>query len=593
MLSKVLAWLEGKSSRAEQVVASIVRRPHTVERVGDEERKLSDVRSQASSAATERSALRHTARALGVRRRDTQPSVAEGGLSNQATLATLRRLAALPLVSATHQDEIDARSVTGRAAREPRDGGLPSRLVNRRLPRRSLTADPGVALSGPSRTEFEMATGFDASEIRVHTDDSSARIAESFRANALTAGTDIFFGRGMYRPAQEPGRRLLRHELAHVVQQHGDRLAVHRDARQAAGPAAASHSPREEQPEPSILTFPAIVGFRVGPVPAGPVEVDIELEGEIKLEVVGVVPTGIEEVKLSPQTIISGVSYKLFNQLTVDVVERKLKVNMDRMPGAPELEVGFGKGAGEATIKFPFSKDGYSLGRFDLGDFHASWAGHAADIKLNGALNIHIRPNPALVEIGEQAVAEYAEGGAAAGVSEAEGVGAGEAAEAGEVTLASGEVLIINGAIVPAVAFLGTWLMSLITAYSRTSGEKWAGSASERHGFARRVAAAAMDWNTPSDRHAIEELRAMGDIRATREAEMLGWKKAEEAIGATGAPELGALFTRLKTQLGTTSAIMERIFNMLGGELGSGRLPTDLTVLNRLFDVYSKLLAGA
>jgi hypothetical protein len=66
---------------------------------------------------------------------------------------------------------------------------------------------------------MEPRFGHDFSRVRVHTD---ARVAESARAvNALayTVGRDVVFGPGHYRPSSLGGRKLLAHELTHVLQQ--------------------------------------------------------------------------------------------------------------------------------------------------------------------------------------------------------------------------------------------------------------------------------------------------------------------------------------------------------------------------------------
>ena len=49
-----------------------------------------------------------------------------------------------------------------------------------------------------------------------HSVDASARALD---ANAYTVGRDIVFGRDRYSPHSPEGRRLLAHELTHVVQQ--------------------------------------------------------------------------------------------------------------------------------------------------------------------------------------------------------------------------------------------------------------------------------------------------------------------------------------------------------------------------------------
>ncbi len=78
---------------------------------------------------------------------------------------------------------------------------------------------PGQPLDAGTRAFMEPRFGHDFSRVRVHTD---ARAAESARvANALayTVGKDIVFGTGQYVPGITEGKRLLAHELTHVVQQ--------------------------------------------------------------------------------------------------------------------------------------------------------------------------------------------------------------------------------------------------------------------------------------------------------------------------------------------------------------------------------------
>ena len=53
-----------------------------------------------------------------------------------------------------------------------------------------------------------------------HTDEHAAG-ADAIGATAYTLGGDIVFGSGRWAPHTTGGRRLLAHELAHVVQQRG------------------------------------------------------------------------------------------------------------------------------------------------------------------------------------------------------------------------------------------------------------------------------------------------------------------------------------------------------------------------------------
>jgi len=78
----------------------------------------------------------------------------------------------------------------------------------------------------PHTTEyFGSRFGYDFSKVRIHTDDEAADLAHRVKAQAFTVGRDIFFGAGRYAPSTPSGRRLLAHELTHVVQQaNGVRL---------------------------------------------------------------------------------------------------------------------------------------------------------------------------------------------------------------------------------------------------------------------------------------------------------------------------------------------------------------------------------
>ena len=66
---------------------------------------------------------------------------------------------------------------------------------------------------------MEPRFGHDFSRVRVHADEKSAESASEVNALAYTVGRDVVFGAGQYRPHSSGGRRLLAHELAHVVQQ--------------------------------------------------------------------------------------------------------------------------------------------------------------------------------------------------------------------------------------------------------------------------------------------------------------------------------------------------------------------------------------
>jgi hypothetical protein len=80
---------------------------------------------------------------------------------------------------------------------------------------------PGAPLDSATRARMEARFGHDFSRVRIHTDAKAAQSAQAVNALAYTVGHEIAFGAGQYAPQTQAGRRLLAHELAHVVQQQG------------------------------------------------------------------------------------------------------------------------------------------------------------------------------------------------------------------------------------------------------------------------------------------------------------------------------------------------------------------------------------
>jgi hypothetical protein len=77
----------------------------------------------------------------------------------------------------------------------------------------------GQPLDSETRAFMEPRFGYDFSQVRVHTTDRAEQSARAVNALAYTLGRDVVFGKGSYLPATSAGRRLLAHELTHVVQQ--------------------------------------------------------------------------------------------------------------------------------------------------------------------------------------------------------------------------------------------------------------------------------------------------------------------------------------------------------------------------------------
>ena len=80
-------------------------------------------------------------------------------------------------------------------------------------------ASPARSLDPATRAAMEPRFGHDFSRVRIHTGGQADASARALDANAYTVGRDIVFGRDRYSPHSPEGRRLLAHELTHVVQQ--------------------------------------------------------------------------------------------------------------------------------------------------------------------------------------------------------------------------------------------------------------------------------------------------------------------------------------------------------------------------------------
>lgn len=78
---------------------------------------------------------------------------------------------------------------------------------------------PGQPLDPATRAFFEPRFGHDFSQVRVHTDGKAAESTKAVNGLAYTVGRDVVFGPGQFTPQTGVGRKLLAHELTHVLQQ--------------------------------------------------------------------------------------------------------------------------------------------------------------------------------------------------------------------------------------------------------------------------------------------------------------------------------------------------------------------------------------
>ena len=106
-----------------------------------------------------------------------------------------------------------------------------------------VLSSPGRPLEPALRQDMERRFGHDFSRVRVHTGAVAEQSARNVNAHAYTVGHSIVFDVGRFAPATQEGRRLIAHELTHVVQQSGaERLRAARGSETREGLPAASRS---------------------------------------------------------------------------------------------------------------------------------------------------------------------------------------------------------------------------------------------------------------------------------------------------------------------------------------------------------------
>jgi hypothetical protein len=87
----------------------------------------------------------------------------------------------------------------------------------------------GQPLPESVRDYFEPRFGYDLGHVRVHRDSDAAGVARDINARSFTIGRDIAFADGEYDPSSSGGRKLMAHELTHVIQQDGVNRRAGRD----------------------------------------------------------------------------------------------------------------------------------------------------------------------------------------------------------------------------------------------------------------------------------------------------------------------------------------------------------------------------
>ncbi|MCC6288285.1 MAG: DUF4157 domain-containing protein [Chitinophagaceae bacterium] len=94
----------------------------------------------------------------------------------------------------------------------------------------NVIAANGQPLDAGTKKFMESRFGYDFGNVQIHNDMEAHQSSASINALAYTSGNHIVFGTGQYQPDSIKGKKLLAHELTHVVQQHSTReKSIQRD----------------------------------------------------------------------------------------------------------------------------------------------------------------------------------------------------------------------------------------------------------------------------------------------------------------------------------------------------------------------------
>lgn len=113
----------------------------------------------------------------------------------------------------------DERAQRAVEVRAPLAGDVPARTPSGVEPAPLRGVGAGSPIPEALRADYESMLGADLGAVRLHVGPEADRVARRIRADAFAAGEHVVFAAGHFQPDAPGGRRLIAHELAHVLQQ--------------------------------------------------------------------------------------------------------------------------------------------------------------------------------------------------------------------------------------------------------------------------------------------------------------------------------------------------------------------------------------
>ena len=116
------------------------------------------------------------------------------------------------------EEKLQKKAITAEASSALPAKGDPS---TSKVTSRAIESSLGKGTTLDQQTNSFMCGRFrnDFSGVQIHTDSEAIQMNRDLKAKAFTTGSDIYFNQGQYQPHSDDGKRLLAHELSHVVQQ--------------------------------------------------------------------------------------------------------------------------------------------------------------------------------------------------------------------------------------------------------------------------------------------------------------------------------------------------------------------------------------
>jgi len=198
-----------------------------------------------------------------------------------------------------------------------------------------VLSSPGRPLDRAIQQDMGQRFNHDFSHVRVHTDSKAAESARAVNAQAYTVGQHVAFASGQYAPASPQGKRLLAHELAHVVQQSGSRTLLQR-AETDTVPGCTALKDTQKEVDDKVNASLAAARATAGTPPSGAavargIENDLGKNTQVGRTAIEVWASTLLSTQASlptqSATKYAGVSYRLWSNPIFPILNPTMKIN--------------------------------------------------------------------------------------------------------------------------------------------------------------------------------------------------------------------------------------------------------------------------